>query len=192
MKRQIALRIAADVAFLISWLAFLIAILASTLPTIVTFSQQIGAEESHRSSNASRIGLILQALGVLGLTLLAPRGGLRSGTAVSASVLALAPLSAFIFCWALWLSPRAGDHRLVTKGPYAVVRHPVYASLGLMLVATALLAASPIGALFGIVIYFAGSEMRANAEESELAARYAESYATYRRKTRWRFLPGVL
>lgn len=191
MKQQIALRIAADIAFLVSWLAFLIAIVASTLPTILTFSSKIGPEESQKRNNASRVGLVLQAVGVLALTFLAPQGGLRSGAAVSLAVLALAPLSALIFCWSIWLSPKSGDHQLVMNGPYAVVRHPVYASLGLMLVATALLAASPTGALFGLVTYSLGSDLRGSAEEAELAARHAEAYSAYRRKTRWRFVPGL-
>jgi len=74
------------------------------------------------------------------------------------------------------------DHELIRTGPYAIVRHPVYASLFLMMVATGLLFARWQVLLLSVALYIAGTEIRIHAEEGLLRARFGEEFEEYRRK----------
>ncbi|MFN8179735.1 MAG: isoprenylcysteine carboxylmethyltransferase family protein [bacterium] len=71
-------------------------------------------------------------------------------------------------------------HALVTEGPYARVRHPIYTAMGAMLVATGL-AMSPWWALAaGILTYGAGTVVRTRAEEALLLDAFGAEYEAYR------------
>lgn len=74
------------------------------------------------------------------------------------------------------------DHELIRTGPYAVVRHPVYASLFAMMLATGLLFAQWPLLLLSIALYVAGTEIRIRAEEGLLRARFGEEFEEYRRR----------
>ena len=82
----------------------------------------------------------------------------------------------------------AADRGLVTRGPYAVVRHPIYASY--ILLHSGYLFQS-ISVRNAIVMLFVTScnVGRAIVEERLLAT--SERYDAYRRQVRWRLLPGV-
>jgi len=82
------------------------------------------------------------------------------------------------------------DHNLVCTGPYAVVRHPIYASMLAMLVATALLnTAWPFVAL-AVALFVAGTEIRVRTEDNLLAARFGAAFEEYRRRVP-AYLPPV-
>jgi protein-S-isoprenylcysteine O-methyltransferase Ste14 len=139
------------------------------------------------------IGTLLQAAGVLTITLSMGKGPLRPGTYELIGVLVLAPLAAALFGWAL-LSPQKNAQResLVTTGAYAWMRHPIYAAFLAMLLATALLSSADLKLLVAAtVLYLAGSEIRIASEEAELAAKFPAGYSQYRLRTRWRYLPGL-
>jgi protein-S-isoprenylcysteine O-methyltransferase Ste14 len=74
------------------------------------------------------------------------------------------------------------DHELIRTGPYAIVRHPVYASLFMMMLATGLLFARWQLLLLSVALYIAGTEIRIRAEEGLLRARFGEEFEEYRRK----------
>jgi len=74
------------------------------------------------------------------------------------------------------------DHELIRTGPYAVVRHPVYASLFLMLLATGLLFARWPLLLLSVTLYIAGTEIRIHAEEGLLRTRFGQQFEEYRRQ----------
>jgi len=74
------------------------------------------------------------------------------------------------------------DHELIRTGPYAIVRHPVYASLFMMMLATGLLFARWPLLLLSIALYIAGTEIRIHAEEGLLRARFGEEFEEYRRR----------
>ncbi len=74
------------------------------------------------------------------------------------------------------------DHELIRTGPYAVVRHPVYTSLFLMMLATGLLFARWPMLLLGIALYIAGTEIRIHAEEGLLRARFGREFEEYQSK----------
>ena len=86
------------------------------------------------------------------------------------------------------LTPRPED-RMVTSGPYRVIRHPMYAAVLLISLGLAGLTQSLIG-LAVVVIYLALLSRLIPIEESRLLSAYGESYAAYRRDTR-RLVPFV-
>jgi protein-S-isoprenylcysteine O-methyltransferase Ste14 len=82
----------------------------------------------------------------------------------------------------------AADRGLVRVGPYAVVRHPIYASYFLLQSGYLLQSISLRNAL--VIMLASGCNVgRALAEERVLAT--SPQYEEYRRQVRWRLFPGV-
>ena len=84
---------------------------------------------------------------------------------------------------------RERGHRVISTGPYALVRHPMYAGAAVLLVSMALLLGSWAG-VAGALVITAGGALRAVAEE-RLLLRELPGYADYAARVRWRLLPGV-
>jgi protein-S-isoprenylcysteine O-methyltransferase Ste14 len=79
-------------------------------------------------------------------------------------------------------------HRVISTGPYAKVRHPLYASALIYLPATALL----LGSWYGLAASFAlsaGIVFRTAMEDRELRA--LEGYTEYAARVRYRLVPFV-
>jgi protein-S-isoprenylcysteine O-methyltransferase Ste14 len=74
------------------------------------------------------------------------------------------------------------DHELVRTGPYAVVRHPIYASMLLMLVATAALLTRWEWSVAAVVLFLIGTEIRVRTEDRLLASRFGGRFTAYRRE----------
>jgi protein-S-isoprenylcysteine O-methyltransferase Ste14 len=77
----------------------------------------------------------------------------------------------------------SADHELIRTGPYARVRHPIYASMLCRLLSTGfawtwwpMFAAS-------LVSFVAGTEIRVRAEEKLLAGRFGKQFEEYRAHT---------
>jgi protein-S-isoprenylcysteine O-methyltransferase Ste14 len=86
------------------------------------------------------------------------------------------------------LAPRPED-RMVTSGPYRVIRHPMYAAVLSIAFGLALLTQSLIG-LAVLGIYLVLIHLLIPIEEARLLSAYGEGYAAYRRDTR-RLVPFV-
>jgi len=95
--------------------------------------------------------------------------------------------------WALrgFYTSRLGiqpQHRLVTSGPYRLVRHPGYLSNLLCLAGIGLALSSLIG--LGLTLFVVPLIVRRIAREEEmLVAELGEGYEGYRQRTRWRLIP---
>jgi len=76
----------------------------------------------------------------------------------------------------------SADHELVTSGPYALVRHPIYTSMLCLLWGTAfILAPLPLLAI-ATAVFILGTEIRVRAEDRLLAARFGQRFHDYRRR----------
>ncbi len=100
----------------------------------------------------------------------------------------------FVFRSNTFLAPnvRLQEERqqvVVDSGPYGIVRHPMYAGLGLLFIATAALLGSYVG--LGIAwLLVAMLAVRCVFEEGTLV-RGLEGYAEYRTRVRYRIIPGI-
>jgi protein-S-isoprenylcysteine O-methyltransferase Ste14 len=74
------------------------------------------------------------------------------------------------------------DHELVQRGPYRVVRHPIYSGLLLMILGTAILAGQA-GAFIALVICFGGFWVKLRQEEA-LLTQHLSGYSEYMRRTK--------
>ena len=82
-------------------------------------------------------------------------------------------------------------HELVEGGPYAFVRHPIYAGVLLMIVGTMLWWGRLIGVV-AFVIIVAGLSVKARLEERLLSRHFPDAYAQYRRRVRAAVIPFVI
>jgi protein-S-isoprenylcysteine O-methyltransferase Ste14 len=76
------------------------------------------------------------------------------------------------------------DHELVTSGPYAIVRHPIYTSLLAMLACSLFVLTPWPWAVLSLVLFVAGTEIRVYTEDGLLASRFGERFFEYRRRVR--------
>ena len=74
------------------------------------------------------------------------------------------------------------DHQLVTGGPYAIVRHPIYTSLGAMLVSTLFLFTRWQWVVPALALFIIGTEIRVYTEDGLLASRFGERFLDYKRR----------
>jgi protein-S-isoprenylcysteine O-methyltransferase Ste14 len=147
---------------------------------------------------ASRWGILLQGAGVaLVWTYVRPAGFEKSAPSLVVSM-AIGPLS-LALAWAAtrhlgkqWRLEAAlsEDHELIQTGPYRWVRHPIYASMLGMLLATAAAWAWWPMTLAGLIVVLVGTEIRVRAEDRLLAERFQEAFTTYRARVR-AYLPFI-
>jgi protein-S-isoprenylcysteine O-methyltransferase Ste14 len=83
----------------------------------------------------------------------------------------------------------SSDQRVVSTGPYAIVRHPMYAGALILLLFTPVALGSWIGILFALPV-MAVIVVRLLEEEKFLAASLS-GYADYRQKVRYRLIPYI-
>ncbi len=74
------------------------------------------------------------------------------------------------------------DHELIQRGPYRLVRHPIYSGLLLMVFGTAVLAGR-VGGFIAVIISFCGVWIKLHQEEVLLSKHFPE-YAEYKSRTK--------
>lgn len=89
---------------------------------------------------------------------------------------------------ALGLQYRGGiglhdDHRLVTTGPYRLIRHPIYAAFIMIMIGVLFLTANLIVGLSGLILVSLIPILRIRKEEEELRARFTLDYDKYSQTT---------
>lgn len=74
------------------------------------------------------------------------------------------------------------EHELITQGPYAVVRNPIYLGMFGMLVATGLVFSRWWNLLGALVFFFIGNQIRIHAEEKLLRETFGSQFDDYARR----------
>jgi len=83
-----------------------------------------------------------------------------------------------------------GGHELIMRGPYAVVRHPIYSGLLLALTGTAI-AVGEVRAFIGLGLAFIAFFLKTVAEERFMREEFSGEYARYSQRVR-RLIPFIL
>ncbi len=111
------------------------------------------------------------------------------------ALLALGGMGGTLYCRSVlgryWTADTAlrSDHQIVDRGPYGVVRHPIYAAVSVQLVGTALV--YPIWIVIGaVLIAVIAYVLKANLEDDFLA-QHLPGYDDYRQRVKYRMLPRV-
>ncbi len=82
------------------------------------------------------------------------------------------------------------DHELVTSGPYAAIRHPIYTALILLFLGLALFIASA-GAWIGLALVILSCWVKLRQEEALMLRQFPDSYPAYMARTR-RLVPLLI
>lgn len=187
---------AAFIAVLLGWLAF---------GVILLLGRSRGAKADIQRDTKSRIGFLLQGAGYA-IAFLFPRTYYSpiipmpraAEEALAAVTIAIAIASvAFCFAAALALGKQwalvarlVESHELITRGPYAVVRNPIYLAMFGMMVATGLAVSRWQALALGIAIFLAGNEIRIRSEEKLLRGAFGRAFEEYARRVP-AFLPRL-
>lgn len=78
-------------------------------------------------------------------------------------------------------------HKLVTSGPYSVVRHPIYTAMLGKLIATGIVISHWLIVLIAIVIFLAGTFIRTRFEERLLADAFGNEFNKWKAR-----VPGLI
>ncbi len=70
-------------------------------------------------------------------------------------------------------------HELITKGIYGIIRHPMYASQWLWVIAQPLLLQNWVAGVFNLIIFIPFYLLRVQAEEKMMIERFGEEYRDY-------------
>jgi len=159
---------------------------------------------SHRRSLSEKVGLAAALLG-LGIV---PGFHVATGIPRAADYPARAwavVIGAIAFVGAMWVFRRTHKalgrnwsitleirdrHELVSNGPYAFVRHPMYTSFLLMGIGQAFLLSNWVGGLAGLVGFAILFFLRVNEEERMMMETFGPQYRAYMEKTK-RIIPYI-
>jgi protein-S-isoprenylcysteine O-methyltransferase Ste14 len=183
---------------LISAIAFAVMIL-SWLVFVIVFATQKKAPSApdKKSDRSSIIGIALQGAAYAivwavrrpWLTpMFPPNRSLEIALSMLAMVLAVASVwfcgAAFRTLGKQWsLAARVLEgHKLVTEGPYSVVRNPIYTGMFGMLLATGLAVSHWIGLSIAIVVFGIGTFIRVRSEEKLLREAFGAEFDEYARR----------
>ena len=82
------------------------------------------------------------------------------------------------------------NHELITRGPYRLVRHPIYSGLLLAVLGSALPREDP-RAIAAVLVFLFGLLRKARIEEGRMIATFGDTYRIYRQSTKM-VIPYVL
>jgi protein-S-isoprenylcysteine O-methyltransferase Ste14 len=83
--------------------------------------------------------------------------------------------------WSAWVTLRHG-HQLVQRGPYAIVRHPIYSGLLLALLGTAIVDGR-LRSLLGVALIAVVWRFKSRSEERLMQVAFGHAYDDYRART---------
>jgi len=180
----------AFVAILLAWLAFVMTFLLHKKPS---------APPDKKRDPASFTGVVLQGLSYALLWILrrewfTPIFG--SGKLLEITLALVTVLLAFASVWfcaaalrtlgVQWsLAARVVEgHKLVTQGPYSIVRNPIYTGMLGMLLATGLAVSHWIGLVLAMLVFAIGTFIRVSREERLLREMFGREFDDYAQRVR--------
>ncbi len=156
-----------------------------------------------RRASSSVLWIMLQGIGIF----TAAAGPVRwaadrwspQAWATGAAVFALILATVLLFDWSSrtmgrnWalVARTRGDASLVTTGPFAYVRNPIYVALALYMVGLSIASGHESRLLIAFPIYAIATLLRVRLEEQVLRAEFGGAYDAYAARTK-RFLPGLI
>ena len=172
-------------------------VIAAWLVFAVAFAVRTRAvpAPSRRRAPAAGLGIALQVAAVaivwnvrrvpVGAPIL-PARPMASAVLAAAAVL-LAWVSVGLMLWAIQTLGRqwavaarlVDNHELITTGPYALVRNPVYVGFFGLSVATGVVATKPVALAMAIVMFLIGTIVRVRAEERLLRSEFGAAFDRY-------------
>ena len=180
--------ILAFVGTMLSWFVFVIVFLVRPKPP--------SAPESKRE-RASIVGIVLQGTSY-GIVWSIRRAWFSPIVSVNNSVeIAFAILTMALGIASVWFIMAAirtlgqqwslgarliEGHKLVTEGPYRLVRNPIYTGMFGMLLATGLAVSHWVGLLIAIGVYGVGTIIRVRSEEKLLRCAFGAEFDSYARR----------
>lgn len=162
--------------------------------TITARSAKPSAQRQGRAGRAFHLATLVAAAALLigprwpyPLSLMVVPGGPAADAA--GAVLCLSGLGG-----AVWARRTLGDnwssavtfkrgHELIVRGPYNYVRHPIYTSMLLMVLGTAL-AIGRLHAWIGLIVCFVGFAIKLRQEEALMTRHFPDAYPAYRRRVK--------
>jgi protein-S-isoprenylcysteine O-methyltransferase Ste14 len=176
------------------WLFFALAI-GFFAVMIIALSRSGGGESGVRRNNYSRLGIILQGLGIglagfgpvrMSLPPLSPQALFQSLAIIvlcgGAIALFAASARALGANWSIVARTRS-DHQLIRSGPYSRVRHPIYLGLLLFLLSLAVALGHFAQLMVAVPIYLAGTLIRTRIEDRLLETKFGDEFRDYARTT---------
>jgi protein-S-isoprenylcysteine O-methyltransferase Ste14 len=152
-------------------------------------------ETGSKPDPRSRIGILLQVIGIFAVGLGPPKIVLQPFAPASlgetATVVVLMGGAIWLFAasssalgknWSVVARMRS-DHELVRSGPYARVRHPIYLGLLLFLLAMAVALGHWLQLVVAVPLYLAGTEIRTRIEDRLLEQTFGDAFRDYRNST---------
>jgi protein-S-isoprenylcysteine O-methyltransferase len=76
------------------------------------------------------------------------------------------------------------DHRLITSGPYGIIRHPSYLGALLAIIGIAIFLNSFIGVIVAFIAMMIAYTVRIDAEEKVLKGLFGNVYTEYQKRTK--------
>jgi protein-S-isoprenylcysteine O-methyltransferase Ste14 len=164
------------------------------------------AAESKRDRRAL-LGVVLQMCGYFLVWFQPPRSQFLPPVAALSGVLGIvfAVFTISLAAASVWLMKSAvrtlgkqwaiaarlvEGHKLITEGPYAYVRNPIYTGMFGMLIATGLAMEHWIATIVAVIIFAVGLVIRVRTEEKLLRAAFGEEFEDYAKRVP-AVLPGI-
>ena len=180
----------AFIIMVVSWIAFVITFVVHPKPP---------SPPDKKRDPSSIVGIAFQGLSyalvwIARRTWFTPMFGGNHWLEIAMAVLAMILAAASVwFCarsirtlgeqWSLAARVVEG-HKLVTQGPYSIVRNPIYTGMFGMLLATGLAVSHWIGLLIAIAMFALGTLIRVRSEEKLLRETFGSEFDEYARRVR--------